>query len=66
MAKVFVRVVGSASQMDTREASSPRELLSQLNLSGYSVQIDGEPADLDSELEEGDKVVFSVAAKGNC
>lgn len=62
MAKVQVQVTGGSIQQ--KEADTVGGLKSQLNLTNYSAQVNGEPANDDQELSDFEFVTFTQAVKG--
>ena len=62
--KITAQVIGGESQV-LEDCDSVQEAYDELGLDGdYTASVNGEPADMDQELNEYEFVTFSSAVKG--
>ena len=65
--KITAVVTGGQEKVLTEEVGTVRDALTVLGLSDkHTATINGEPADLDEELEDYNYVAFSEKVKGGC
>jgi hypothetical protein len=62
MAKVQVQIPGGSIQQ--READTVGELAEQLSVTSHQASVNGEPADMDQDLEDYQFVSFAPKVKG--
>lgn len=64
---ITAQVIGGEPQVFDNDLQTVQDAYDALGLEGsYAATVNGEPADMDQELEDFEFVTFSPAVKGGC